>query len=106
MNNNPNSDTIARTAKVGKEEIMGLLAAVEVYVKRDHAADQKLWQSMMQNVARDLKKSSRGHGRGVCSGVSGRSPGSLSSSEVGQVAASDAIRSARNGSGTASRALR
>ena len=55
MNNNPYSDTIARTAKVGKEEIMGLLAAVEVYVKRDHAADQKLWQSMMQNVARDLK---------------------------------------------------
>jgi D-glucosaminate-6-phosphate ammonia-lyase len=56
MNNNPNSDTIARTAKVGKEEIMGLLAAVEVYVKRDHAADQKLWHSMMQNVARDLKR--------------------------------------------------
>jgi len=56
LNNNPYSDTIARTAKVGKEEIMGLLAAVEVYVKRDHAADQKLWTSMMQNVARDLKK--------------------------------------------------
>ena len=56
MNNNPYSDTIARTAKVGKEEIMGLLAAVEVYVKRDHAADQKLWTSMMQNVARDLKR--------------------------------------------------
>jgi L-seryl-tRNA(Ser) seleniumtransferase len=56
MNNNPYSDTIARTAKVGKEEIMGLLAAVEVYVKRDHAADQKLWTGMMQNVARDLKR--------------------------------------------------
>jgi D-glucosaminate-6-phosphate ammonia-lyase len=56
MNNNPYSDTIARTAKVGKEEIMGLLAAVEVHVKRDHSADQKLWQSMMQNIARDLKR--------------------------------------------------
>jgi L-seryl-tRNA(Ser) seleniumtransferase len=56
MNNNPYSDTIARTAKVGKEEIMGLLAAVEVHVKRDHAADIKLWQSMMQNIARDLKR--------------------------------------------------
>ena len=31
LNNNPYSDTIARTCKVGKEEIMGLLAAVEVY---------------------------------------------------------------------------
>ena len=56
LNNNPYSDTIARTAKVGKEEIMGLLAAVEVYVKRDHAADLKLWHGMMQNVARDLKR--------------------------------------------------
>jgi L-seryl-tRNA(Ser) seleniumtransferase len=56
LNNNPYADTIARTAKVGKEEIMGLLAAVEVYVKRDHAADLKLWHSMMQSVARDLKK--------------------------------------------------
>lgn len=56
LNNNPYSDTIARTAKVGKEEIMGLLAAVEVYVKRDHTADVKLWQAMMQNVARDLKR--------------------------------------------------
>lgn len=56
MNNNPHSDTIARTAKVGKEEIMGLLAAVEVYVKKDHAAEQKLWHGMMQSVARDLKR--------------------------------------------------
>ena len=56
MNNNPHADTIARTAKVGKEEIMGLLAAVEVYVKRDHAADLKLWHSMMQSVAKDLKR--------------------------------------------------
>jgi uncharacterized pyridoxal phosphate-dependent enzyme len=56
MNNNPHSDTIARTAKVGKEEIMGLLAAVEVYVKRDHAADLKLWHSMMQSIAKDLKR--------------------------------------------------
>jgi len=56
LNNSPYADTIARTAKVGKEEIMGLLAAVEVYVKRDHSADLKLWHGMMQNVARDLKR--------------------------------------------------
>jgi L-seryl-tRNA(Ser) seleniumtransferase len=55
-NNNPYSDTIARTAKVGKEEIMGLLAAIEVYVKREHAADLKLWHGMMQSVARDIKR--------------------------------------------------
>jgi L-seryl-tRNA(Ser) seleniumtransferase len=56
MNNNPHSDTIARTCKVGKEEIMGLLAAVEVYAKRDHAADMKLWHGFMQSIAHDLKK--------------------------------------------------
>jgi L-seryl-tRNA(Ser) seleniumtransferase len=55
LNNNPHADTIARTAKVGKEEIMGLLAAVEVYVKRDHAADMELWHSFMLSIARDLK---------------------------------------------------
>lgn len=55
MNNNPHADTIARTAKVGKEEIMGLLAAVEVYTRRDHAADLKLWHGFMQSIARDLK---------------------------------------------------
>jgi len=56
MNNNPHSDTIGRTCKVGKEEIMGLLAAVEVYSKRDHGAEMKLWHGYMQNVARDLKR--------------------------------------------------
>ena len=56
MNNNPHSDTIARTCKVGKEEIMGLLAAVEVFAKRDHAADMKLWHGFMQSIARDLKR--------------------------------------------------
>jgi L-seryl-tRNA(Ser) seleniumtransferase len=56
MNNNPHGDTIARTAKVGKEELMGLLAAVEVYVKRDHTAEMKLWHGFMQSIARDLKR--------------------------------------------------
>jgi uncharacterized pyridoxal phosphate-dependent enzyme len=56
LNNNPASDTIGRPCKVGKEEIMGLLAAVEVFVKRDHAADMKLWHTMMQSVSRDLKR--------------------------------------------------
>jgi L-seryl-tRNA(Ser) seleniumtransferase len=56
LNNNPHADTVGRTCKVGKEEIMGLLTAVEVYSKRDHAADMKLWHGFMQSVARDLKR--------------------------------------------------
>ncbi|MGH9630086.1 MAG: aminotransferase class V-fold PLP-dependent enzyme [Bryobacteraceae bacterium] len=56
LNNNPHSDTIGRTCKVGKEEIMGLLAAVEVYSKRDHASEMKLWHGFMQSVASDLRR--------------------------------------------------
>jgi L-seryl-tRNA(Ser) seleniumtransferase len=37
--------------KVGKEEIMGMLAAVEAWVKRDHAAEQKQWQSWSEHIA-------------------------------------------------------
>jgi D-glucosaminate-6-phosphate ammonia-lyase len=56
LNNNPHADTIGRTCKVGKEEIMGLLAAIEVYVARDHSADMKLWHSFVHSIARDVKK--------------------------------------------------
>jgi L-seryl-tRNA(Ser) seleniumtransferase len=55
MNNNPYSDTIARAAKVGKEEIMALVKAVELYVSRDHDADQQLWRSYMSRVAKEVR---------------------------------------------------
>ena len=55
LNNNPHSDTVGRPAKVGKEEIMGVLAAVEVYLQRDHEADQRLWRGFMESISRDLK---------------------------------------------------
>ncbi|MEX2263289.1 MAG: hypothetical protein WD696_15135 [Bryobacteraceae bacterium] len=61
MNNNPHGDTIGRPSKVGKEEIMGLLAAVEVYLQRNHDADQKLWRGFMESIARDLKGVSSVH---------------------------------------------
>jgi uncharacterized pyridoxal phosphate-dependent enzyme len=55
MNNNPYSDTVGRPCKVGKEEIMGLLAAVEEYVHRDHNADQKLWRGFMESISKDVR---------------------------------------------------
>jgi L-seryl-tRNA(Ser) seleniumtransferase len=55
LNNNPNEDAIGRPSKVGKEEIMGLLAAVEEYVHRDHEADQRLWRGFMQSISKDLR---------------------------------------------------
>jgi uncharacterized pyridoxal phosphate-dependent enzyme len=44
----------ARIAKVGKEEIVGLLTAVEIYLKRDHAADRREHHAMLERVARRL----------------------------------------------------
>ena len=55
LNNNPNDDAIGRTCKVGKEELMGLLAAVEEYVQRDHDADLRLWRGYMESIAGDLR---------------------------------------------------
>ena len=44
MNTSPNGDTIARGQKVNKEEILGMLVALELFVKRDHQADYKEWE--------------------------------------------------------------
>ncbi|HTQ53555.1 MAG TPA: aminotransferase class V-fold PLP-dependent enzyme [Bryobacteraceae bacterium] len=41
-----------RSLKVGKEEIMGMLAAVEMWVKRDQNAEWKQWQGWLDTIAR------------------------------------------------------
>jgi len=55
LNNNPNEDAVGRPCKVGKEEMMGLLAAIEEYVQRDHEADMRLWRGFMESIAGDLR---------------------------------------------------
>ena len=54
LNSNPNH-AIGRPMKVGKEEMAGLLAAVELYFKRDHQADRRRWEAMCTHVARELE---------------------------------------------------
>jgi D-glucosaminate-6-phosphate ammonia-lyase len=41
-----------RPMKIGKEEIIGMLAAVEAWVKRDHQAEWKMWLSWLNQIAR------------------------------------------------------
>jgi L-seryl-tRNA(Ser) seleniumtransferase len=41
----------ARGYKVGKEEAVGMLMAVEMWVKRDHEAEWKLWVSWLDHIA-------------------------------------------------------
>jgi L-seryl-tRNA(Ser) seleniumtransferase len=45
-----------RSLKVGKEEIMGMLAAVEMWVKRDHDAEWKTWESWLAHIADRVKR--------------------------------------------------
>jgi L-seryl-tRNA(Ser) seleniumtransferase len=45
-----------RTMKVGKEEAIGMLAAVEAWVKRDHKAEMEMWTSWMNNIANRVSK--------------------------------------------------
>lgn len=44
-----------RALKVGKEEIMGMLAAVREWYKRDHAAEQREWRSWLQFIEARVK---------------------------------------------------
>ena len=46
--------TFGRSLKVGKEEIMGMLAAVEMWVKRDHDAEWKQWQAWLNTIAEQV----------------------------------------------------
>jgi L-seryl-tRNA(Ser) seleniumtransferase len=55
LNNNPHPDTIGRAAKVGKEQIMAVLAAFEAYVLRDHEEDQRLWRKFLARIAKDVE---------------------------------------------------
>jgi L-seryl-tRNA(Ser) seleniumtransferase len=51
LNGPPHSDTVARAAKVGKEEIVGLLTAVELYLQRDHRAEWRRWEERVRVIA-------------------------------------------------------
>jgi seryl-tRNA(Sec) selenium transferase len=48
--------SFGRSMKVGKEEIMGMLAAVEAWVKRDHKAEWAEWESWLDLIARRVRR--------------------------------------------------
>jgi uncharacterized pyridoxal phosphate-dependent enzyme len=45
-----------RTMKIGKEEILGLLAAVEMWLQRDHKKEDEMWTGWMQTIADRVTK--------------------------------------------------
>ena len=54
LNNSPHEDTIGRSQKVGKEEIVGMVKALELYLADDHEAQNKEWQSRLELIARKM----------------------------------------------------
>ena len=56
LNNSPNEDTIGRSQKVGKEEIIGMVKALELYLNEDHDALTREWQARLERIAGELTK--------------------------------------------------
>lgn len=52
-NDCPNA-AVGRGMKAGKEEIAGLVRAVELYVARDHAADRRAWEERVASMTAAL----------------------------------------------------
>jgi uncharacterized pyridoxal phosphate-dependent enzyme len=55
LNNSPHEDTIGRSQKVGKEEIVGMVKALESYLNEDHEALNKEWQRRLDLISTRVK---------------------------------------------------
>src|SRR5580693_7510415 len=56
LNNSPHEDTLGRSQKVGKEEIVGMIKALESYLSEDHEALNKEWQRRLEVVSSAVTK--------------------------------------------------
>ena len=56
LNNSPYEDTLGRGQKVGKEEIIGMIKALELYLNEDHDLLTKEWQQRLETVSRQITK--------------------------------------------------
>jgi uncharacterized pyridoxal phosphate-dependent enzyme len=56
LNNSPHEDTIGRSQKIGKEEIVGMVKALESYLQEDHEALTKEWQRRLEYVVAQVAK--------------------------------------------------
>jgi L-seryl-tRNA(Ser) seleniumtransferase len=56
LNNSPHEDTIGRSQKVGKEEIVGMVKALECYLQEDHEALNKEWQHRLELISSEISK--------------------------------------------------
>jgi uncharacterized pyridoxal phosphate-dependent enzyme len=55
-NNSPHEDTLGRSQKVGKEEIVGMVKALELYLAEDHDALNREWQRRLEYISVEVTK--------------------------------------------------
>src|SRR5438552_5269843 len=56
LNNSPHEDTLGRSQKVGKEEIVAMVKALESYLKEDHDALNKEWQRRLDYISGQITR--------------------------------------------------
>jgi uncharacterized pyridoxal phosphate-dependent enzyme len=56
LNNSPHEDTLGRSQKVGKEEIVGMVKALELYLSEDHEVLTKEWQGRLESISRQITR--------------------------------------------------
>jgi len=56
LNNSPHEDTLGRSQKVGKEEIVGMVKALELFLNEDHDALANEWQGRLESISRQITK--------------------------------------------------
>jgi L-seryl-tRNA(Ser) seleniumtransferase len=54
LNTSPHGDTLCRSNKVNKEEIIGMWVALDSYLKRDHEADWREWENRCATITKCL----------------------------------------------------
>jgi D-glucosaminate-6-phosphate ammonia-lyase len=55
LNTVPFSDTMGRSCKVNKEELVGMMVALEQFLKRDHAADYRAWERSIETIDKAIR---------------------------------------------------
>ena len=73
LNTSPNY-SIGRPMKVGKEEIAGLITALELYLKQDFTAEEQMWEDMVASIVEMLASVPGLHARRVSPGEPGIQP--------------------------------
>ncbi len=56
LNNSPHEDTLGRGQKIGKEEIVGMVKALELFLNQNHEAITREWWSQLDAVSRQITR--------------------------------------------------